>query len=485
MNFLNKIKNKIKQLEQKGQWDKGKETEGQKGQAATSGNIGSGTERIPMQVLPETEKDLEVTKSVLEIYCPYCSSENFVKRGVRKKQKETVQLYLCKDCKRTFTPGAIKGKHYPMPIILDAISLYNLGYSLERAASISSQIDVENRKKLENEKQGQGTKGLAATSGKIGSGTIQPSSLANWLKQYHSLCAYSRMREFGMKLYKPEDVIISATLAHRQLYRFRYHQAKTRLIIEEDFKHRKFGPLKEFLELVPAECPHQYFSSEGERASEKPIFFSKTDMIVRSKQNYAVKLAKFVLESVQEPKQRHDALQRFMLANDSVTVATEVPVYLRREDLKHMQTQLGFEMYRSATDIISPDVEKSQEGTQGLAATSGNVGSGMPKLITGHIDFIQIRNGMIHILDYKSRASKEKPIEQLTLYALALSRLTGLRVFHFKCAWFDEKDYFEFYPLHLVYKPKKNRRKKIQTQEGVYNINQNARKIESLRPITA
>ena len=85
--------------------------------------------RLPMQVLPETEKDLEVTKSVLEIYCPYCSSENFVKRGVRKKQKETVQLYLCKDCKRTFTPGAVKGKHYPMPIILDAISLYNLGWA--------------------------------------------------------------------------------------------------------------------------------------------------------------------------------------------------------------------------------------------------------------------------------------------------------------------------------------------------------------------
>ena len=39
--------------------------------------------------------------------------------------------------------------------------------------------------------------------------------------------------------------------------------------------------------------------------------------------------------------------------------------------------------------------------------------------------------------------------------ALALSRLTGLRLFDFKCAWFDESDYFEFYPLHVVYKHKK------------------------------
>ncbi|MCG2686893.1 PD-(D/E)XK nuclease family protein [Candidatus Parcubacteria bacterium] len=145
-------------------------------------------------------------------------------------------------------------------------------------------------------------------------------------------------------------------------------------------------------------------------------------------------------------------------------------------------------MYRPAADVAKAEVEQSlkpKTNKDQLSKLLPYQLDELPKLITGHIDFIQIRNGMIHILDYKSRASKEKPIEQLTLYALALSRLTGLRVFHFKCAWFDEKDYFEFYPLHLVYKPKKNRRKKIQTQEGVYNINQNARKIESLRPITA
>ena len=44
----------------------------------------------------------------------------------------------------------------------------------------------------------------------------------------------------------------------------------------------------------------------------------------------------------------------------------------------------------------------------------------IPKLITGHIDLVQIRNGQVHILDYKPNAAKEKPIEQLTLYALAL-----------------------------------------------------------------
>jgi ATP-dependent exoDNAse (exonuclease V) beta subunit len=73
--------------------------------------------------------------------------------------------------------------------------------------------------------------------------------------------------------------------------------------------------------------------------------------------------------------------------------------------------------------------------------------------ITGHIDFLQIRNGQIHILDYKPEARKEKHAHvQLTIYALALARRTGLPVRFFKCGWFDEKDYFEFFPLQGIYK---------------------------------
>jgi len=89
-----------------------------------------------------------------------------------------------------------------------------------------------------------------------------------------------------------------------------------------------------------------------------------------------------------------------------------------------------------------------------------------PKLMTGHIDLIQVRNGLIHILDFKPNAAKEKPIEQLTWYALALSRLTGLRLYEFKCGWFDEKDYFEFYPLHVVYKMKDRKKRKVRFKTG-------------------
>jgi hypothetical protein len=37
-----------------------------------------------------------------------------------------------------------------------------------------------------------------------------------------------------------------------------------------------------------------------------------------------------------------------------------------------------------------------------------------PTSITGHIDFLQVRNGAIHILDYKPDARTNRPLAQLT-----------------------------------------------------------------------
>jgi len=132
-----------------------------------------------------------------------------------------------------------------------------------------------------------------------------------------------------------------------------------------------------------------------------------------------------VTQTVDNNKQRHEKIQDFMLTNDSVTVATELPIILDGEDLNHYKNLLGF--------TVPIKIEDN-------------------KPITGHIDIVQIRNGCIHILDYKPGAKRVKPVDQLTIYALALSRLTGIRLYHFRCAWFDKQSYFEFFPLHVVYK---------------------------------
>ena len=71
-------------------------------------------------------------------------------------------------------------------------------------------------------------------------------------------------------------------------------------------------------------------------------------------------------------------------------------------------------------------------------------------MLTGHLDFLQVRNGAVHILDYKPDARTNKPIAQLTIYALAISRLTGIRLFDVKCAWFNEHEYCEFFPRKLL-----------------------------------
>jgi ATP-dependent exoDNAse (exonuclease V) beta subunit len=110
-----------------------------------------------------------------------------------------------------------------------------------------------------------------------------------------------------------------------------------------------------------------------------------------------------------------------MLANDSTTIAVEVQVWLTQDDIAELDSE--------SIRLLSEDAESS---------------------INGHIDFIQVRNGAVHILDYKPDARTNKPIAQLTIYALALSRLTGVKLFDIKCAWFNENEYCEFFPRTLL-----------------------------------
>jgi ATP-dependent exoDNAse (exonuclease V) beta subunit len=113
-----------------------------------------------------------------------------------------------------------------------------------------------------------------------------------------------------------------------------------------------------------------------------------------------------------------------MLVNDSVTVAVEVPIWLTEPDVAALEAEHGIELVSGSSD--------------------------QPRLITGHMDFLQVRNGAIHILDYKPDARTNKPIAQLAIYALALTRLVpGLKLFDIKCAWFNEQEYCEFFPRTL------------------------------------
>jgi ATP-dependent exoDNAse (exonuclease V) beta subunit len=107
-------------------------------------------------------------------------------------------------------------------------------------------------------------------------------------------------------------------------------------------------------------------------------------------------MAGLVIRTVGDNRLRHEALQRFMLANDSTTLAVEVPIWLAPADIAALEAEHSIKLLL--------------EGSRAEA-------------ITGHIDFLQVRNGAVHILDYKPGARADKPIAQLMIYALALTRL--------------------------------------------------------------
>jgi len=345
------------------------------------------------------KENQDAQKAVL--VCPYCNGREIIKKGQRVKKYGDIQLYYCKNCDKKFTPGASKHKTFPLRLIIDAVTLYNRLYSLEDSA------------RLVSEKYGI---------------SVSRQVLRKWLEDYREYLPFLRMREFAEKKYDRTKMLEEMRLFHGQIYDFKYHRAKTSMLLEDSFRHFRFRPLEEFLELVIAECPHQVFKESQKRASEYKDAFNLDVVKIVRKMNAAQKNTRFVMQAVANNKLRHEILQEFMIVNDSVTVATEVPVLLDWEDVEHYRHQLNFDM----------PIDLKQD-----------------EIITGHIDILQIRNGMVHIMDYKPSARKAKPIAQLVIYALALSRLTTLRLYHFKCAWFDEDDYFEFFPLHVVYKKKK------------------------------
>jgi hypothetical protein len=329
--------------------------------------------------------------------CPTCACKVTVKKGVRRNRLQTLQVFRCTECLHRFTGAAGKNKTYPLKIILESVSTFNLGYSLTETQRVM-------RRRYHRE--------------------IPERTISSWLNEYRPLSTYSRLRLAGRKLFRPETLIRSHTFHHQQVYRFQLHRAKLDLLRQptrQSGTHNglEIASLKTYLASIETHFPHHLFRDTGHRSSKFPADLNPP---ISRKENHATRTAALVLPTSPNNKKRHETLQRFMLVNDSVTIAVEVPVFLTGEDIAYYQTR-GFDL----------DFES--------------------EIITGHIDFLQIRNGYIHILDYKPEARKETHAHvQLTIYALGLARRTSLPLKVFKCGWFDEQDYFEFFPPQAVYK---------------------------------
>ena len=236
--------------------------------------------------------------------CPHCNSTRLVKKGTRKNKLERVPLYRCRACGRTFAAGplAIRNKTYPLPEILEALTLYNRGNTLgDTATKISSRYGHP----------------------------VAASSISRWLSEHPTLTSYRRLRARGRRLFSPTRIIRAQKLYHRQVYEFAYHRAKLAFLRDGTLDDKRaagtgstsrFSALADFLESVPTTCPHQLFrKDDGSRSSQLDAsFIDPAKLIVIEKQNIATETAALILPTVGSNYERHPKLQRFMLASDSV-----------------------------------------------------------------------------------------------------------------------------------------------------------------------
>jgi hypothetical protein len=277
-------------------------------------------------------------------------------------------------------------------VILDALTTYDLGYSL-----------AETARRL----RGRGY-------------SVSSSSLSRWLATYRPLATYERLRSRGLALFPPHRTLGTIKLYHRQVYEYAFQLAlllgEGESLAGSQLRTRgrqqpRFAALKDFLESVKDRCPHALFRASDRASKAEGNFIDLNRRTAVPKENTATRMAGLIIPTTANNHLRHSRLQRFMLANDSVTVAVEIPIWLRESDIAAIESRWGIRL----ADKLP----------------------GQERIITGHIDFLQIRNGAIHVLDYKPDATTNKPFAQLTIYALALSHLTGIPLFDFKCAWFN------------------------------------------------
>ena len=183
----------------------------------------------------------------------------------------------------------------------------------------------------------------------------------SWLDAYRPFISYGPLRNIAKKTFPPEQLIRSCTLHHQQVYRFQIHQAKLHMALT-GAGYPIPAQLASYLDTITSDYPHHLFTISKHRASKLQASLSPR---VTRKDDYSTRLAKLVLPTSPSNKKRHETLQRFMLINDASTVAVEVPVYLTPEDISYFRN--------SGLNLSLP-----------------------ASVITGHIDFLQMRDDSIY-----------------------------------------------------------------------------------------
>src|ERR1700674_2141721 len=150
--------------------------------------------------------------------CPACGSKDIIKKGKRCNRCKSIKFLSAPNACTRFTGEPGKNKTYPLKIILESISTFNLGYSLTETQQVQRQ-----RFHRRNPER----------------------TISSWLAEYGPLATYSRLRTDGKKLFAPDTIIRTINFDHQQVYRHQIHRAKLKILLDSPL-HSAFAPLTRY-----------------------------------------------------------------------------------------------------------------------------------------------------------------------------------------------------------------------------------------------
>ena len=228
---------------------------------------------------------------VKALKCPHCNGKNIVRYG----KYDDKQIYYCKDCRKKFIDKELKNKSYNAKVIINAITYYNLGHTLDKSAKLINQ-----RFKVRTSK----------------------SSVHSWVKEFSDVCTYGKLRSQVVKKYGDEILLTHCFRHHDLLYNFKYHKPKLEILC-------KYPSLVQYLKNLGRQCPDDIFK-DNKRCSQLLI---NVKIKKEERYNHACRLAGLALKACSANKERHTVVESFMLINDSSTIAVEVPVWFWEKNL--------------------------------------------------------------------------------------------------------------------------------------------------------
>ena len=188
------------------------------------------------------------------------------------------------------------------------------------------------------------------------------------------------------------------------IYFYRIHDLKLHSLCNG------YSRLKDYMNDVFLNCPNDYFN-HGPRSSA--LKFRIDANLVKVMGHEVSELAENGLKVNKDRyASRHSKVQVFMLEFDDKTIATEIPIWAKSNEINN---------YRK---IFNTD-----------------------ETLSGHIDLLRIENNKIWVWDYKPNAEREvHATTQVYFYAIMLSRRTGIELKDFRCGYFDDKIAYVFEP---------------------------------------